>query len=434
LVVAHPATQSFAVGAHAVMEQIANAMIDGTGVINCNPGEVRPKNTFGHNGYIIISHSDGAPLSDIVLTTSSLTQFPPLNFTLGDVSFIADRCDLHVALQGAFGGSNVAALVLMGATTGLQYVKPLSNALLGFEVNTSTTWLFTSQLVDMAITRHLWGPFMDHVPVCVLTLAGGHPTDFGTDAGKFDKVLSVLVKHGIHHGYDDGVLSLESQVANPDIRPFYPNRYLPSPGKLTPFNPLLNEKLIDMGIHKDRRIRYYLDQKNDVRVAETFISPAIPSCFGVASRYLFAASSCVPWLSPTGMVQPVRAPGCFGFPAYDALKRYKNHHSFLQSAADHFSGSVGPFTNHPDYEKTYGTGAANFEESRVITSPAVYLNCGVSFPRMSRLQVEYIRGKSKTFKLFRKTFTLWIWKRKYHLLWEYEKKNQVDYLYETVFK
>lgn len=412
IVVAHPATQTFVAGAHAVIEQIANAMIDGVGVVNCDPTESRPANTFGHNGFIIISHSDGAPLSDIALTVSDLSGVPPLNVLLGDVSFIAERCELHIALQGAFGGSNYASLALMGASTGLQYVKPLAEAFLGFEVNQPTDWLFRSQLLDMSITRHLWGSLMNQVPVCVLTLAGGHPTDFGTDTGE-KRILSQLVKHGIHHGFDDGVLSIESQTASSGPRLTYPNRFQPIPG----ISPMLNAKLFDMGIHRDRAIRYYFDQKLDIAQLH-FQNPV---------QLNFASSGSIPWLSPTGMVQPVLLPYTAG-----ALPRYSNHYTFIQSTADHYSGSIGSFPNFPDYEKTYRFGAPNCEESRVVTSRDVYDVCGVNASKLQ--QVEYVRGKSITFKIFKRTYTRWIWKRKYHLLKDYKSKNQLDYLYESVLK
>ncbi|MFN0012944.1 MAG: HYR domain-containing protein, partial [Saprospiraceae bacterium] len=467
IVVSHPATQSFVFGAHSVMEQIANAMLNGQGVINCSPTEQRPKNTFGHNGFIIISHSDGAPLSDIVLSTSDLTRFPPLNFLLGDVSFIADRCQLHVALQGAFGGSNYASLALMAAaaTTPLQFALDLAEPLLGFQAPGPAPWLFTSELLDMSITKKLWGPLMNRVPVCVLTVSGGHPTDFGADGTKYpklNKVISLIAKHTIQHGFDDGVLCVESQAPNTDSRKNYPNRYYPKLGiatvaglaaaantgnpKALQFAALLNERIYDMGIDKSRAVRYYLDQKLDLLVADKLFGQSLPGGFVVDNilgpysnvvKYLFASSGVIPWLSPSGMVQPVRFARFPGLNAYDALKRYDNHYSFIQSTADHYSGSIGSFGNYPNYEHTNVTGVPNGEESRVVTSNDVYTKCGVS-SGMRNLQREYVRGKSKTFTIkifkFRKTFTFWIWKRKYHLLQDYETKNELDYLYETVLR
>lgn len=422
IVVSHPATQSFIYGAHSILEQIANAMIGGVGVINCNLLETRPANTFGHNGFIMISHSDGAPLTDIVLTTSDLSRYPPLNMTLGDLSFIADRCELHVGLQGAFGGSDYASALLMAASTGLQYVKPIAEEFLGGPITSSSAFLFTSELLDMAITRQLWAPVLDNVPVCVLTIAGGHPTDYGEEIGaKHTRWKSILSKNGIHQGFDDGVLSIESQSANPDPRLVNPNVFLPYPGILGSIT--LNEKLFDMGIPKERAIRYYMDQKVDLITK------------GDPTKLPFASAGSVPWISPTGMVQPVKA-YFKDVPGFDALKRYKNHYSFLQSTSDHYQGSRGQYENYPNYEQTYDAGSNNGEESRVVTSSDVYTKCGVNASRLK--QVEYVRGKSITFgfKLFGKRYryTRWIWKRKYHVLENHGTWNQLDYLYYSVFK
>lgn len=428
VVVSHAATQPFFFGAHAVMEQIGNAMLHGEGVINCNQSDSRPKNTFGHNGFIIISHSDGAPLTDISLTISELTQYPPLNFLLGDVSFIAERCRVHVAIQGAFGGSNYATLQLMAAAgSPIPGLNKILDAV--FKDVPPALWQFNSELLDMSITKLLWGPLMDRVPVCVLTLSGGHPTDFGEDIGQPHKRWkSYLSKHVIQHGFDDGVLSIESQSANPDSRLFYPNRYLPRPGKLTFINSSLNEKLFDMGIHRNRAIRYYLDQKSDINVSSLINPAAFASCWGP----LAASSGTIPWLSPTGMVQPVAIPSIPLLPSCDPLKRYNNHYSFIQSTADHYQGSRGDFPYFPNYERTNDEVNDNCEESRVVISRDVYDVCGVNASKLQ--QVEYVRGKSITFKIFKKRYTRWIWKRKYHLLEGYKSKNQLDYLYESVLR
>jgi hypothetical protein len=214
---------------------------------------------------------------------------------------------------------------------------------------------------------------------------------------------------------------MDCQSANPDLRNDFPNVYLPKPGILGSISPF-NEKIYDMGIPKDRGIRYYLNQKTDITT-----SPNI-------AKHPYASASSIPWLSPTGMVQPVIVPYLPGLPGYDALKRYHNHYSFLQSASDHYQGSRGPYPNYPDYEKTNDSGSSNGEESRVVTSQDVYSKCGVNPSKL--VQVEYIRGKSKTFRIkpFKKTFTVWIWKRKYHLLDKYDTRHQLDYLYDSLFK
>jgi hypothetical protein len=316
-------------------------------------------------------------------------------------------------------------------------VKPLVIPFLGFDP-IPTSWLFTSELLDMSITQKLWGPFMDKVPVCVLTLSGGHPTDYGINSSS-NKPISYLVKHAVHHGFDDGVLSIESQSAYKYSRIFYPNRFLPQQGKLTLLDPILNEKLFDMGINQKRAIRYYLDQKSDINISNLLNPAAFATCWSSKA----ASSGVIPWISPTGMVQPVAAPshglgGCHTLSPLDLLSRYQNHYSFMQSTADHFRGSSEPnFTYFPNYDRTYSMDNDNCEESRVVTSLDVYSKCGVS-SSFKNIQVEYIRGKSKTFtiKFFKKKFTrtFWIWKRKYHLLDGYKDKHQLDYLYKYLLK
>jgi len=292
----------------------------------------------------------------------------------------------------------------MAASPGLQYVAPLANPFLGGPLNSpAPVWLFKSELVDMAITKHLWQRFMDDVPVCVLTLAGGHPADYGLD--KQFWVPSMLVKHGIQ-----------------DARIFYPNVYKPYAGLLSQFSSM-NEKIYDMGINTERAIRYYMDQKVDIKVS------------GSISKSTYASAASIPWLSPTGMVQPVKDARMPGVPGFDALKRYGNHYSFIQSTSDHYQGATD-FRNYPDYERTYDTSTRNSEESRVVTSQDVYDKCGVNPTKL--VQGEYIRGKSVTFgiKIFNKrfTYTRWIWKRKYHLLQNYDTMHQIDYLYQSVLK
>lgn len=466
LIVSHASIQRFYAGAHAVMEQIANAMLDGRGVINCDPGEVRPKKTFGDRGYIIISHSAGGPLSDIVLSVSNMTQHPPLSWMLGDVSFVSERCRLHIALQGAFGGSNFATLALMAAAGGIA-VGSIIDPVMKFDVTQATSWLPNSQLMDLALTKHLWGLVIKTSPINVLDVVGGHPSAFGDEPTGYYEVnvfASLIIKHALHHGFDDGVLSVESQVSNTDARKEYPARYFPRiplsqmillgaafpyPGPMK-IAALLNTKLYDMGLHKDRAIQYYLDQKLDLVVADKLFDQSPPGGGWIPDpmqpyltvlEYMFASAGSTPWLSPSGMVQPVLISRFPTISSYDALSRYPRHYSFLQSTDDHFKGAIGPMVDYPDYEGTYGNGAGTFrncEESRVVTSDDVYSVCGVS-NAVKDLQVEIRRGKSRTFRIkipFFKPFTitLWFWKRHYHLLKDWDTKSQLDYVYAHVLK
>ena len=132
-----------------------------------------------------------------------------------------------------------------------------------------------------------------------------------------------------------------------------------------------------------------------------------------------------------------------------------NHFSFLSSASDHFSGFNGAFDgfNLPFYKDTVrsdGTVERNWEETRVITDPAVYV--GYSMPYTSSLGIddqpllrpactpqvqESICGRKITFRIripFIGTFTRswWIWKRTHHRLLDWQNKSVCEYVYRSV--
>jgi hypothetical protein len=481
IVVAHPATQSGIRAVHAIQAQIYQAMLYGRDVRKCNPADSRPLNTFGQNGFLIISHSDGALFSNVAMKVAKLTGTNPvLGMLLGDASAIADRCKLHVALNGAFMGSNYATLTLLALSS--PPLVALAGALLDNCDPTGHPWLFTSQLLDMAIAKYMYGgllfqklcgvlpypinlPFcllgnedLMEPPMCVLTVSGGNPSEYGVYGGPppHNTLLQVAAKHLVHHGFDDGIVSSDCACGNSDRRIYYPNRYLASPGLLTvlglatlgPLGGLLNERVYDMGIKPERAAGYYMDQKLDILTAELMLNlvppqdrPAWWSPGNQFYNFQLTSAGCVPWLSPTGMVQPVllsRLPGQSG---HDALKRIGNHYSFIQSAADHYSGAtdVSNTSPFPDYYTSFGR--RNWEEVRVVTSNDVYTKCGVS-GQIANMQEEHIRGKKITFsfKLFGKRWShsFWIWKRKYHFLNGSGDsgggKNQLDYVYGYVLK
>ncbi|MBI4547435.1 MAG: hypothetical protein HY707_05620 [Ignavibacteriae bacterium] len=530
IVVAHPATQSGIFAVHAILDQIAKAMRYGQGVKKCDPNEQRPDNTFGRDGYVIISHSAGSLFSNVALSFAELVRTNMLlNLMIGDIGYIAERCDLHIAIQGAFMGSNYATLALLVAPAASSSpLLQIANNFLPWGTCIPTPldlWLYTSQLLDMAIPRYIYGGelfkklkdniqnndpnynqnpwywvfkalaqinLIERTPMDVITVAGGHPSEYGLYGGGSNPFFHVVAKNIFHHGFDDGVLSIDCQCGNTDLRVSYQNRYLPKPGLLTiaawaagiaaiasggspdvlKVASMINERIYDMGIPPQRAIGYYLDQKLDLWTSDIMrnivcntipsvcpsqdplqqLSNQLPSSWGAyidAVRYLFASTGCVPWLSPTGMVQPVLVSRLPGQASYDALKRMENtnnnkkHYSFLQSAADHYAGSIDLINNNvfPNYYESYGK--KNWEEVRVVNSNDVY-NKGLVSTQMISLQVEEIKGKKITFtiKIFGKRFskTFWIWKRKYHRLEDTSTsinktdRNQLYYVYKYVLR
>lgn len=469
LVVAHPSPQSGIIAVHAILWQITNAIKNGTGVIKCNPNDLRPLNTFGQNGIIIISHSAGMLFSNVSMSIADLTQTDPLlNSRLGDLSYLVEAVHLHIALQGAQAGSGWAPALLVAAT-----VPPMHGMVkkaLG-SVNAPSQsdlpWLYTSQTLDMTIPQTIYGDigmalFGRHlirdVPMNVLTVAGGSSHGYGiarenpADHSNFSRLFA---KHVLHLGFDDGVLSLDGQAGNSDRRRYFPNRYFPKLGVMSAVSPLLNNLIYDMGIKRldggsARANSYYLDQKLDIATSTMLGPPAL--------KY-FASAGAIPSLSPTGMVQPVSIGDIPGVPGYDALKRYespasvtgKKHYSFIQSSAEHFSGST--YLHNPDYAPVQfpnyqsSKGIRNSEEVRVITDASIY---EIVSPTMKNLQTRYTRekriggwcllkwgGKCRV-----RVPSLRVWFRQYDLLrgncgsdvWspDCDEWHQLDYVYKYV--
>jgi hypothetical protein len=254
-------------------------------------------------------------------------------------------------------------------------------------------------------------------------------------------VNSDLIKLALLKGFDDGVTTMDSMMANPNPAQIGPSMYVPIPSPA-------NARVFDMGVAKTSLIRamsYYLDQTVDGQLG---------------SAGLAVSAGAVPSLSPSGMVQPVLIPA---LPLRDSRSRYGNHYSLIMSASDHFWGPLGNegetpshFTP-PDYRyqptvlvpttPPFIQEDHNGEETFVVTDPAIYqvaknrfftYPCRIVNPGISNLVEERTRGKSVTFsfKIFghRFTKTWWIWKRKYHWLNGTETKTECDYMYEYVLQ
>ena len=251
-----------------------------------------------------------------------------------------------------------------------------------------------------------------------------------------------LVNIALHPGFDDGVLTMGSQSANPwlETGPF-PVGYNRKPGVY---------KLYDMGIAYQsipRANRYFYHQS-------LFTPPP------------FVGGASTPYLSPTGMRQPVlNVP-----PLTNPENRMPNHYSFLQSASDHYLGTRGRSnkegyntTNHNFssgfrlYNYNYYDGGDKFnngkhwEESLVITNPSLFTN-GFINPSVINLPEEVVRGEYVDWEVwgpkfrFRKPFQIdiiWdllfhirftIWERKYHLMSDTETECQMSYMYKYILR
>lgn len=421
LIVAWPSTQRLDVAVHAVLTQIARAMTSEKEVVN--PFPPGNKDGFCQANCVIVSHSAGALVADVAMALAQRTKtVPAVASQLGQLGFIPDHMKVHVAFQGAFSGSHwatVAAAAALGLGSNL---CPITTAFFQGAQKASSPvsptlcsqlpTLPNSALVDMVpeVAQGVWGPLVQLTPVPVLTVAGGHPS-------KLQPYKNVFLR-----GFDDGIVTMNSQCANPLPPGVWASSYVPSPSPL-------NIKVFDRGISQVRATRYFFDQMYDKIFAPVQQPPN------------HAAAACTPFISPTGMLQPY-----LGGPP-DPFARFNKHYSFIQSASDHIVGPIGTYSQggckNRDYLITAGS-FQNDEEERVITNGVVYqpdarFN-GDAQPlvnsSMKTAVTEYMRYKRIKISIFKKKDPkyLYIWRRFYHLLDGYECMDEVDYVHQYVVR
>lgn len=466
LIVSYNCSERLDVAVKSILAQIGDAMVSGTGVVDpANPTAPPPKN-FGTPSFVIVSHSTGGLVTDVALTAAA--QIPSLK-----ADYIPKYCKAHLAAHGAHRGSKLATagIALSGYTavaapswlwpvvreTFVQMNPPSSS------VPTSPYGFKTfagSILVDLVptVAQQRWGPYVRDVPVRTLTVVGGHPT--------FLQPFKFLLLPG----FDDGVATIDSQVANPNEVLLSPSGFRTNAAGLVQnfdmgvfglgpsFYVTVNigGNLVNFSVNilntslnsPNRAVNYYINQKAD-RISSPGNVQGFPQPF-------FFASGATPYISPSGMLQTITAEYGNGSGAHplsaNPLNRNPNIFSYLQSASDHFKGTHDQvlgfngvlYGNSPIYDTA--NGERNFEETRVITDPAVYAPYKMPYgdnepllrPQNTPPVKERIRGLRVTvaFKVFKKKWkkTWWIWKRRYHLLDGWETKRQFDYVYESVLK
>jgi hypothetical protein len=447
LVVAWNSTQRLPDNVSAMLWQIAEAMNNGTGVVY-NKKDPRGNTCFGREA-VIISHSTGALLTNVAMSIAARTDSnSTLRKHFGNASYTAKRMRAHVSLHGAIGGSELADLALVGANLaglaaggvdaavdvgisianqGSVAIDLMKQGLAAFGISAdaianffdaatdalvtlaqaAATTVNGSVLVDLSpfVAKTLWRPPMEANPVPVLTVAGGHPSNYGL----------FLATKFVLPGFDDGVVNTNSQSGSPTL--LHPDLYAYFPTAA---------RMYDMGIPPARAIPYFADQ---------YEGPAM-SAYGSS-----------PWLSPTGMVQPVLT-------SASPLPRFRNHFTFLQGASDH---------NHPvqedqdinDYISTLGT--ANYEESLVVDDPFVF-DSGLVNDSILALVRGSVRGQdlvitlhflvpafsfvppSYRFEELTLTITVPLWRRRYHLLRSSldvspeQDLQECDYVYRFVLR
>lgn len=412
LIVSYNCSQRLDVAIHSVLTQIWKAMSNGDDVVY-QTGDPRGRKCFGRE-FVIISQSTGAIVADVMLTIANDTKTSPkMAKKYGNIGFIADRCKGHIARRGAFTGSDLATILVAianpdprtsSAALAMMSLEGISN--IDLTKPSSHAVIRNSILVDLVppITRKIWGPYIDRVPVKVLTVSGGHPTFFsklemdaialagplvvgGVNGSQLLKA-SLAMKYIVHPGFDDGVITTDCATGRKST--------FSTPSYYETTTPL---KAFDMGIPKTRAVGYFLDQKKKTDM-KTFRSAATPH------------------LSPSGMVQPVSS--------YKLNTPYKNHIPFVQAAGEHW---IKKDIVSCDYNTTAIEGSRNFEEQLVVNDAACFNpQTGIIDPAIKGLMKEEIRGKSipiyyPAIKKIRgipfpymASKPFWIWKRTYHNL------------------
>lgn len=457
LVVAWPVAQRMEFGVHALLWQIAGAMRDGTNVMtlgtNDGPGIVSAGLTtpgFCGRGCIIVSASTGGPLSIAATNIAANASRPWVTPSLRTLpTFIKG----HVAFHPALGGAEIAwqALALVNGPTGRCTAVPdLLNGLGGggwtaaiVSSCAAVRALNQTVLVDLTppVMNQIWRPVMTASPSAItnvvptLVVAGAHPT----------KLAAVHWVTPVLPGYDDGVLSVDSQLGRPWT--------LGASPRSLRFNAwgLIGTKYYDRGSPTAQAIPYFFDQNIELY-----------------RRPLAHAAAPNPFLTPTGMVLPN-----VSLHEVSASSSGLPHvFSFLQSTAGHlFRRRVGD-PDHADsqpnnerdgcppdsysYQPTgnyFGPQASVSEESRAVFDSSVYTTRGRNhfsaaelatgpIPLLSPALMTAIEGEARgryvrlriRLPPIRIDRTFWIWKREYVRMRGWRCRDEIDYAFDFAFR
>jgi hypothetical protein len=191
------------------LNQIADAMVTGDGVTLTDPNDPRfdpmthKPSGFCVAGCIVISHSIGAPLTDVAMSFAADPVYQKQQQT-GPIGFIPKHIKVHAALAGTISGSQLAttAMVLAFGLTNDPYVCDVATLFLLLHTGLCNSFylLQDSVLWDLVpqVMQTQWSSRINDTPVPVLTVAGAS-----------DHLLWPL-KYFFQRGFDDGVVTMDS--------------------------------------------------------------------------------------------------------------------------------------------------------------------------------------------------------------------------------
>lgn len=457
LVVPWASTQRMEIGIHAVLAQTAQAIQHGTNVKTLDMNQIGtpivPAGLAGAGfcgrGCIVVSYSTGGPLSIAAMNVAANGSRPWVSSGLRQ---LPRSIKGHVAFHPALDGSEIAwhALTVSSGGAGCAAFQNMVNAIhpgnsLPSAINgcVAANDLAQSVLHDLIppVMHTLWRPIMAQTPsstsvtVPTVVVAGTHPT----------KLQLLHWAAPALPGYDDGVLSVDSQLGRIWAPGLMPRSVALGLWPATIF------RYYDRGTPNPKAIPYFLDQNYEL-VRRPAAHAAAPN----------------PFLTPVGMILP----SVSQFEIPQASSGLPNVFSFLQSTASHQflldvgSGSASTPTLAGDscapdsynYENgSFGGSITTInEESRAVFDSSAYTPrgrydfvmweansaVGGHIPILSPNLKGAVEGEKKgryvrlrirlPFVTLTKDF--WIWKREYMRMSGWRCRDEIDYAFDFAFR
>ena len=445
LLVSYSANQRLEVGIHAVLTQIRDAMAGNNSGVFKSMEHLKNKRCFGSNGIVVITHSTGGLVASTMFGIAEQSNTNQVfKDYYGDVRFITDKIDAQIGFDAAYGGSPLATtgIAVLGGLSANPIIKIAGKIFLknnNIQQHANFDPLNTI-LFDLmpAVSKHKWRSIMgsSSIPTLIMT---------GTTTGKSAEGLMTLPGNFLIRGFDDGVLGVGCQTSHVKRRPGFKVK---NRGKLVDKGaPLMKRKAL---------IRMSKSGKN----------------FHIGERNYYIT----PYLSPTGMLQGNSVKSIVDQPDHFI----RNHHTILQTTGNHFD-NVDEVRSGYDNDYAYTDGnvllsAAMFvpsifsgtfdipsvriknnEETGVVFESSLY-SSGLLNRDFAGLNQEWVKKETwgfhfikiimvrKCIRLFRKERCIKLpkvtwhyyeylkWRRKYHLLKDYETKMGMDYMYEHILR
>ena len=395
--------QGLETGANAVLNQIADAMVNGNGVNLTDPSDPRQTVGFCVAGCIVISHSTGAPLTDVAMSFAADPVYRQQQGT-GPIGFIPKHMRVHAALGGAISGSQLATTTMVLAyglsnSGAMCTIAGLALKLPSGQLCDSFYLLQNSVLWDLVpqVMQTQWSSRINDTPVPVLTVAGAH------------EELNWPIKYFFERGFDDGYVTMDSACGRTVPVGLWPS------GLFSSGLNLVDPRLIDWGMVSAYHPGRYFGEQNYEFLFSAPGADLIPR----------AAVACAPSKTPWGMLEPIVP----YVRIFNPLVYYHDHYSFLQTGEDHL-------------DLLYRTDAPRWD-SRAVLDASIYttnvggIALGLVRDALKTAQVQRHRGWPVKFKLFGVQHTWWIWKRTYHLLngidgLSTDQLAAADYVYDYV--